>query len=147
MVDCQQYLNLVTIHSHKLLIPNSSLVLLSYTLEVTVTMVIHLSVRRFFTHCTRQIYFFYIFFFQRYTFCLSIFLWTDTKLIVNLEFRQKFTQWKKPDSFMITRAKNISGESIGGAALINFFVPDATLIRGRRLLFWVNTKWSSVKLN
>ena len=42
MVDCQQYLNL-TIHSHELLIPNSSLVLLSYTWEVTVTMVIHLS--------------------------------------------------------------------------------------------------------
>ena len=30
---------------------------------------------------------------------------------------------KKPESFMITRAKNISDESIGGAALI----------RGRRL--------------
>ena len=36
--------------------------------------------------------------------------------------------WKKPDSFMITRAKNISGASIGSAALINFFVPDAALI-------------------
>ena len=31
---------------------------------------------------------------QRYTFYL-IFLWTDTKLIVNLELREKFTGWKK----------------------------------------------------
>ena len=30
--------------------------------------------------------------------------------------------------------KNISDESIGGAALIIFFVPDAALIRGRRLI-------------
>ena len=37
-------------------------------------------------HCTRQIYFFYIFI-QRYTFYLLIFQWTDTKLIVNLELR------------------------------------------------------------
>ena len=51
--------------------------------------------RRLFIHCTRQIYFFYIFI-QRYTFYLLIFLWTDTKLIVNLELREKFTRWKKP---------------------------------------------------
>ena len=49
-------------------------------------------------------YFFYIFI-QRYTFYLLIFLWTDTKLMVNLELREKFTRWKKPKSFMITRAK------------------------------------------
>ena len=30
---------------------------------------------------------------------------TDTKLIVNLELREEFTSWKKPRSFMITRAK------------------------------------------
>ena len=35
-------------------------------------------------HCTRQIYFFFTFI-QRYTFYLFIFLWTDAKLIVNLE--------------------------------------------------------------
>ena len=45
--------------------------------------------RRLFKHCTRQIYFFYIFI-QRHTFYLLIFLWTDTKLIVNLEVREKF---------------------------------------------------------
>ena len=55
--------------------------------------------RRLFKHCTRKIYFFYIFI-QRYTFYLLIFLWTDTKLIVNLELREKFTRWKKPESFM-----------------------------------------------
>ena len=42
--------------------------------------------RRLFKHCTRQIYFFYIFI-QRYTFYLLISQWTDTKLIVNLELR------------------------------------------------------------
>ena len=47
--------------------------------------------RRLFKHCNRQFYFFYIFI-QRYTFCLLIFLWTDTKLIVNLELRGKFTR-------------------------------------------------------
>ena len=40
--------------------------------------------RRLFKHCTRQNYFFYIFI-QRYTFYLLIFLWTDPKVIVNLE--------------------------------------------------------------
>ena len=40
--------------------------------------------RRLFKNCTRQIYFFYIFI-QRYTFFLLIFLWTDIKLIVNIE--------------------------------------------------------------
>ena len=35
--------------------------------------------------------FFHIFI-QRYTFYLLIFLWTNTKLIVNLELREKFTQ-------------------------------------------------------
>ena len=45
------------------------------------------------------------FFIQRYTFYLLIFLWTDTKLIVNLKLKEKFRRWKKPESFMITRAK------------------------------------------
>ena len=39
---------------------------------------------RLIKHCTRQIYLFYIFI-QRYTFYLLIFLWTDAKLIVNIE--------------------------------------------------------------
>ena len=60
--------------------------------------------RRLFKNCTRQIYFFYIFI-QRYTFYLLISLWTDTKLIVNLELRKKFKREKNPESFMITRAK------------------------------------------
>ena len=47
--------------------------------------------RRLFEHCTRQIYFSYIFI-QRYNFYLLIFLWTDTKLKVNLELREKFTR-------------------------------------------------------
>ena len=70
-----------------------------------------------FKHFTNlQIYFFYIFI-QRYTFYLLIFLWTDTKLIVNLELREKFTQWKK-NEFHDNEGKNISSESIEGAALI-----------------------------
>ena len=44
--------------------------------------------RRLFKHCTRQIYFFYIFI-KQYTLYLLIFLWTDTKLI-NLESGEKF---------------------------------------------------------
>ena len=74
---------------------------------------------RLFKHCSRQIYFFI----QRYTFYLFIFLWTDTKVIVNLQFREKFTQWKKPESFMITRAKISAG---------------AALIRGWRLLAFLS---------
>ena len=62
--------------------------------------------RRLFKNCTRQIYFFYIFI-QRYTFYLSIFLWTDAKLIVNLELREKFMRWKNPERF-ITRAEKYS---------------------------------------
>ena len=49
---------------------------------------------------------------------------TDTKLIVNLELREKFTQGKKTLEFHDNETENISGESIEGAALI----------RGRRLL-------------
>ena len=89
--------------------------------------------RRLFEHCTRQIYFFYIFI-QRYTFYLIIFLWTDTKLIVNLELREKFTRGKKPRQFHYNKSENISDESIGGVALNNFFVPDMALIRGRLLI-------------
>ena len=58
----------------------------------------------------------------------------DTKLMVNLELQEKFTRSKKPESFMIMRAKISAGESIGGAALINFFIPDAALIRGPHLI-------------
>ena len=49
--------------------------------------------RRLFKNCTRQIYFFYIFF-PQYTFYLLIFLWTDTKLIVNLEIREKYSHFE-----------------------------------------------------
>ena len=55
------------------------------------TSVVVIRGRRLFKHCIRQIYFFYIFI-QRYTFYLLIFLWTDTKLIVNLELREKLTR-------------------------------------------------------
>ena len=41
---------------------------------------------------------------------------------------------KKTREFHDNESENISGESIGGAALINLFVPDAALIRGQRLL-------------
>ena len=47
--------------------------------------------RRLLKHCTRRIYFFYIFI-QQYTFYLLIFLWTDTKVIKNQELREKFTR-------------------------------------------------------
>ena len=101
--------------------------------------------RRLFKNCTRRICFFYIFI-QRYTFYLLIFLWTDTKLIVNLELREKFTRWKKPREFHDNESEIISGESellcrcgtiyshclrIGGAALIR----GRRLIRGPRSFF------------
>ena len=50
---------------------------------------------------------------QRYTFYQLIFLWTDTKLIVNLEVREKFKRWKNRE-FHDNESENISGESIGG---------------------------------
>ena len=53
---------------------------------------------------------------------------TDTKLIVNLELREKFTQWKKLWEFHDNESENISRESIEGAALI----------RGRRLLTFLS---------
>ena len=37
---------------------------------------------------------------------------------------------KNNRGFHDNESENISGESIGGAALINFFVPDAALIWG-----------------
>ena len=40
---------------------------------------------------------------------------------------------KKPKSDD-NESENISGKSIGGAALINFFAPDVALIRGRHLI-------------
>ena len=126
--------------------------------------------RRLFKNCTRQIYFFYIFI-QRYTFYLLIFLRTDTKLIVNLELREKFTRWKKPREFHDNESEIISGESellcrcgaiynvqsilmslsphrgcgaCWRAALINSFVPDAALIRGRRLFEYIRYAWPVV---
>jgi len=51
----------------------------------------HIGGQRLFKKCTRQIYFFYIFI-QHYAFYVLIFLQTDTKLIVNLELREKFAQ-------------------------------------------------------
>ena len=66
--------------------------------------------RRVFKNCTRRSYFFYIFI-QRYTFYLLIFLWTDTKLMVNLELQEKFTRWKKNPAFHDNESENISGES------------------------------------
>ena len=60
--------------------------------------------RRLFKNCTRQIYFFYIFI-QQYTLYLLTFQRTDTKLIVSLELREKFTRRKQPESFTITRVK------------------------------------------
>ena len=46
---------------------------------------------------------------QQYTFCLLIFLWTDTKLIVNLEFGIHVV--KKTREFHDNESENISGES------------------------------------
>ena len=66
--------------------------------------------RRLFKNCTRRIYFLYIFI-QWYTFYLLIFLWTDTKLMVNLELREKFTRWRKTREFHDNESENISGES------------------------------------
>ena len=44
---------------------------------------------------------------------------------------------KKTQEFHDNESENISSENIGGAALINFFVPDAALIRGRRLFKYI----------
>ena len=93
--------------------------------------------RCLFKHCTRQIYFLYIFI-QRYAFYSLIFLWTDTKSRITREIHAL----KRPESFMITRAK-ISAVSIRCAALINFFVPDAALIRINTVVF-VNSTWARV---
>ena len=74
--------------------------------------------RLLFKHCTRQIYFFFIFI-QQYTFYLLIFLWTDTKLIVNVELREKFS-WRKTESFMIRRAKISAVRASGVRHLLTF---------------------------
>ena len=71
--------------------------------------------RRLFKNCTRQINFFYIFF-QRYTFYLLIFVWTDTKLIVNLEIR--------------IRAASGCGALIQGRRLLTFLSQMRRLIEG-----------------
>ena len=83
--------------------------------------------RRLFNHCTRQIYFFFIFI-QRYTFYLLIFLWTDTKLKINLELREKFTRWKNARVLWYRERKHQQWEHRGcgaysRAALVNFFCP------------------------
>ena len=94
--------------------------------------------RRLFKKCTRQIYFY-----------LLIFLWTDTKLIVNLELREKFTLWKKPESFMITRAK-LSAMRANSFVVVEQFttfsqfwchclrIGGEALIRGWRLLTFLS---------
>ena len=51
-----------------------------------------------------KIYFFY-FFIQRHTFYLLIFLWTDTKTDSKSRITREIHAVKKPESFMITRAK------------------------------------------
>ena len=50
-------------------------------------------------------------FIQRYTSYLLIFLWTDTKLRVNLKLREKFTRWKKTREFHDNESEYISAES------------------------------------
>ena len=107
--------------------------------------------RHLFKNCARQIYFFYIFI-QRYTFYLLIFLWTDTKLIVNLELRKKFTRWKKPESFMITRAK-LSAVRVNSFVVVEQFttfcqfwchclrIKGAVLIWWRHLLTFLSQMW------
>ena len=85
--------------------------------------------RRLFKHCTRQIYFFYIFI-QRYTYYLLIFLWTDTKLIVNLELREKFTRRKNPESFTIMRAKISAMRALGVQRFLTFLSQMQHLIEG-----------------
>ena len=57
---------------------------------------------------------------QPYTFYLLIFLRTDTKLIVNLELQEKFTQRKKTESFMITRAKISAVRALRVRCLLTF---------------------------
>ena len=66
---------------------------------------------------------------QWYTFYLLIFLWTDSKSWITREIPAV----KKYQEFHDNESENISGESIGGAALINLFVPHVALIQGRRL--------------
>ena len=72
---------------------------------------------------------------------LLIFLWTDTKLIVNLELREKIRAVKKPESFMIARAKILVGRANSfvvysvfpgylRAALINFLSQMRRLFEG-----------------
>ena len=68
------------------------------------------------------------------------YLWTDTKLIVNLELQEKFTRGKKPESFMIMRAKISAVRASGEQRLLTFLSLSqmwrffkATLNQGRRL--------------
>ena len=102
--------------------------------------------RRLFKHCTRQIYFLYIFI-QRYTFYLLIFLWTDTKLKSRIT-REIHAVKKKTPNFMITRAKISAVRANSFVVLEQFIVfflvirnssnkrriGGAALIRGRRLI-------------
>ena len=50
--------------------------------------------------------------------------YTDSKSRITREIHTE----KETPEFHNKESENISGESIGGAALINFFVPDAALI-------------------
>ena len=70
---------------------------------------------------------------------LLIFLWTDTKLIVNLELREKLTRWKKLRGSWQEEQKYQRWEHCGcgacsRAALINFVVSDPALIQGSCLI-------------
>ena len=71
--------------------------------------------RRLFKHCTKQIYFFYIFI-QWHTFYLLLFLWTDTNVIVYLELWRN-SRGEKTWEFHDNEGENISGESIGERCL------------------------------
>ena len=88
--------------------------------------------QRLFKHCTRQIYIFYILI-QRHTFYLLLFLWTDTKLIANLELRRN-SRGENTWEFHDKQSENISGESTGGAALIRER-PLLTFLSQMRRLF------------
>ena len=66
---------------------------------------------------------------QWYTFYLLIFLWNDSKSRITREIHAV----KKYREFHDNESENISGESIGDAALINLFVPHVALIQGQRL--------------
>ena len=67
---------------------------------------------------------------QWYTFYLLIFLWTDSKSGIMGEIHAV----KKYGEFHDNESENVSGESIGGAVLINLFVPHVALIQVNRVI-------------